>query len=168
VTAGGRQQTEALLALLHQAQIPFVVVGGVAAVAHGSSLFTRVLDVVIPMEPALLDRLIEVLAPHHPRHALRPDLGPIVQDGEALAGFRMLLIDTDLGRLDVIAEVPPAGRHGDLRTVALPLIAGHETRVVALEQLIAIKEQAARPKDLIAARELRALMTARGGDPESP
>jgi len=159
------QQTEALLALLHEAQIPFVVVGGVAAVAHGSSLFTRDLDIVIPMEPALIERLLAALAPYRPRHALRPDLGAIVQDGEALARFRMVLIETDLGRLDVIAEVPPAGRHGDLKTIPVPLIAGYETLVVELEQLIAIKEQAGRPKDLIAARELRVILAASRGEP---
>lgn len=37
------------------------------------------------------------------------------------------------------------------------------TRVVTLEQLIAIKERAGRPKDLIAVRVLRALLAARDG-----
>lgn len=68
----------------------------------------------MPMEPELIDRLLEALAPYSPRHALRRDLGPIRQDGRVLSGFRMILIETDLGRLDVIGEVPPVGRFDDL------------------------------------------------------
>ena len=157
---------DALLALLHEAELPFVVIGGVAALVHGSGLATQDLDVVMPMEPKVLDRLLDALRPHHPRHALRRDLGPILQDGQALASFRMVLIETDLGRLDVIAEVPPVGRFEDLTTLDITLVADHVTRVVTLEQLIAIKERAGRAKDLIAVKELRALLAARDGSEE--
>lgn len=158
---------ERLLSLLHEAGLPFVVVGGVAALVHGSGLVTHDLDVVMPMEPALLDSLLRALQPHHPRHALRRDLGAISQDGRALAGFRMVLIETDLGRLDVIAEVPPVGRFGDLASIDVSLVPGYMTRVVALEQLIAIKERTGRAKDLIAAKELRVILAARdeSGEP---
>ncbi len=154
---------DALLALLHAAELPFVVVGGVAALAHGAGMATQDLDIVMPMEPALLDRLLEALAPYSPRHALRRDLGPIRQDGRVLSGFRMVLIETDLGRLDVIGEVPPVGRFEDLATLDVNLVGDHMTRVVTLEQLIAIKERAGRPKDLIAVRVLRALLATRDG-----
>lgn len=107
---------DALLALLHAAELPFVV-GGMAALAHGAGMATQDLDIVMPMEPALLDRLLEALAPYSPRHALRRDLGAIRQDGRELSGFRMVLIETDLGRLDVISEVPPVGRFEDLATL---------------------------------------------------
>lgn len=158
---------DALLALLHEADLPFVVVGGVAALVHGAGMATQDLDVVMPMEPALLDRLLEALRPYHPRHALRRDLGPIRQDGQALAGFRMVLIETDLGRLDVIGEVPPVGRYEDLATLEVGLVGDHLTRVVTLDQLIAIKERAGRPKDLIAAQVLRALRATRA-EPSAP
>jgi len=155
---------DALLALLHEADLPFVVVSGVAALVHGAGMATQDLDVVMPMEPALLDRLLEALRPYHPRHALRRDLGPIRQDGQALAGFRMVLIETDLGRL---GEVPPVGRYEDLATLEVGLVGDHLTRVVTLDQLIAIKERAGRPKDLIAAQVLRALRATRA-EPSEP
>lgn len=154
---------DALLALLHGAELPFVVVGGVAALTHGAGIATQDLDIVMPMEPELLDRLLEALAPYSPRHALRRDLGPIRQDGRALSSFRMVLIETDLGRLDVIGEVPPVGRFEDLATLDVNLVGDHLTRVVTLEQLIAIKERAGRPKDLIAVTVLRALLANRDG-----
>ena len=147
--------------MLHAAGLPFVVIGGVAAVAHGSSLVTRDLDVVMPATAPVLDRLMETLRPYHPHHALRRDLGPINADGEALSQFRMLLIDTDLGRIDIIADVPPVGGYDALDTVGLPLIEGFETPVVRLEQLIAIKAAAGRPKDVIAVVELEAILSTR-------
>lgn len=150
------QQTARILALLQDAGLPFVVVGGVAANAHGAVRQTQDLDVVMPMTAEVLDRLLDALRPHHPHHALRPDLGPIAQDGETLLAFRMLLIETDLGRLDVIGEVPPVGRYDDLETVTLQL-AGRDLKVVALDQLIAIKEAVGRPKDQLAVHELRAI-----------
>ena len=50
MVAAAGQDNDRLLGILHDAAIPFVVIGGVAAVAHGSSLTTRDLDVVMPME----------------------------------------------------------------------------------------------------------------------
>lgn len=156
MTARPRQQTERILALLHDAGLPFVVIGGIAANAHGAVRQTQDLDVVMPMTPEVLDALMAALRPHRPHHALRRDLGPIDQDGQALSAFSMLLLETDLGRLDVIGEVPPAGRFHDLETVTLRLGA-RDVRVLGLRQLIAVKEAAGRPKDLIAATELRAI-----------
>ena len=151
-----RQQTPRILALLADASIPFVVVGGVAANAHGAIRHTQDLDVVMPMVPAVLDRLLEVLRPYRPTHALRRDLGPITQDGEDLSAFRMLLIETDLGRLDVIAEVPTAGRYDELETVTVQ-ISGRDVSVLTLDQLIAVKAATGRPKDQLALHELRAI-----------
>lgn len=136
--------------------MPFVVVGGVAANAHGAVRLTQDLDVVMPMSAEVLDRLLDVLRPYRPHHALRLDLGPIQQDGETLSAFRMLLIETDLGRLDVIKEVPPVGGYEDLATVTVQL-AGVDVRIVTLEQLIDIKEAVGRPKDKLALQELRAI-----------
>ena len=115
----------------------------------------------MPTDPAALDRLLVALRPYHPRHALRLDLGLVRQDGRALATFRMVPLATDLGRLDVLTEVPPVGRYEDLATIDVELVPGHTTRVVTLEQLIAIKERAGRPKDLITAQALRVLLARR-------
>jgi hypothetical protein len=54
----GVQDTPALLALLTNAGVPFVVIGGVAAVAHGASTFTRDLDVLIRFAAETVRRLL--------------------------------------------------------------------------------------------------------------
>ncbi|PRQ03138.1 hypothetical protein [Enhygromyxa salina] len=151
------QQTDRLLELLHDAGVEFVVVGGVAAICHGSSTMTSDLDIAAPMTIENVEKLMAALRPHHPRHVTRPDLGVICDPVEYLAGFRMLLIETDLGRLDVLREVQPIGPVQALETVQFQLLEGKTFHVIGLEQLIEIKAFVGRPKDRIVEAELRAL-----------
>ena len=152
------QQTDEILRLLLAAGVEHVIVGGVAAIAWGSSELTRDLDVVIPFDVERITRLMTGLAPHRPKHMTRPDLGVITDSPERLAKFRMLLITTDLGRIDLLPEVQPIGNYDALvsRRVRMDL-GGHEHHVIALDDLIAVKEHVARPKDLVVAAQLRAI-----------
>jgi hypothetical protein len=151
------QQTERLLELLHDSGLPFVVVGGVAAVAHGSTIATRDLDVVLDLHPEHRRRLLELLAPYHPRHAARPELGTITPPGDELSGFRLLLLETDLGRLDVLSDLEPIGGPERLETVELELLPGAPFRVLSIDQLITVKAHLGRPKDRLVEGELRAI-----------
>lgn len=152
------QRTDELLKLLVEAGIEHIVVGGVAAIAWGSPEFTRDLDVVIPFDVDRISRVLAALAPYRPKHMTRPDLGIITDPPERLAEFRMLLVSTDLGRIDFLPEVQPVGRYADLvsRVVRMDL-GGHEHDVIDLDDLIAVKEHVARPKDLIVAAQLRGI-----------
>lgn len=60
---------ESIARVLNDAGVPFVVVGGVAVVAHGYGRHTQDLDLVIPLDPATIRRAIEALATlgFHPR-----------------------------------------------------------------------------------------------------
>lgn len=49
---------EALLGALGQNQVEFIVVGGAAALAHGSARFTQDLDIVYHRSPENLRRLV--------------------------------------------------------------------------------------------------------------
>lgn len=153
-----RQRTDDLLRLLADAGIDHIVVGGVAAIAWGSSELTRDLDVVMRFDVEAIAALMTALSPHHPKHATRPDLGIITDSPERLSKFRMLLVTTDLGRVDFLPAVDPAGDYEALlaRRVRMDL-GGHEHDVIALDDLIAVKEHVARPKDLIVAAQLRAI-----------
>jgi len=152
------QKTQQLLRLLLDAQIEHVVVGGVAAIAWGASELTRDLDIVIPFSPENIAALLEALAPHRPKHATRPDLGVIADSPERLAGFRMLLIDTDLGRLDVLPGCEPVGDYARLASSAKSIALEEGLhRIIALDDLIAVKEHIGRPKDLLVAAQLRAI-----------
>src|SRR5690606_11502313 len=94
-----------LLALLHDSGFEHIVIGGTAAIAHGAATPTQDVEVAAPMTEENLERLLAALRPFHPKHATRPDLGRIPQSIRELTKFRLLLLDTDLGRLDVLGEV---------------------------------------------------------------
>lgn len=146
-----------LLEILHDSGFQHIVIGGTAAIAHGAVTPTQDVDVAAPMTEANLDKLLVALRPHHPKHATRPDLGVIPQSARELAAFRLLLIDTDLGRLDVLGEVQPLGRFEDLQAVSMELVEGKSFRVLSLDQLIAVKAHLRRVKDKIVEAELRAI-----------
>jgi hypothetical protein len=97
------------------------------------------------------------LRPYHPTHVTRPDLGEIQESTARLCEFRLLLIDTDLGRLDVLREVQPIGPVESLVTVEMELVEGKRFHVLSLDQLIEVKSFVGRPKDRIVEMELRAI-----------
>ncbi len=150
------QDTPALLACLAEAGVEFIVIGGVAALAHGSAVFTRDLDVMISFEPTSLQRVLSALGPLAPRFAGPTDQA-VPTDASALAGFRNLYVETKLGRIDFLGSTPI----GDYATLIARsewmAIAGVEVRVVALADLIAIKHALGRPKDKLVEAELRAI-----------
>jgi hypothetical protein len=151
------QRTDRLLEVLLDGEVEFVVVGGVAAIAHGATTATRDLDVVVAMSPDNLDRLMAALAPFHPRHVTRRDLGVVRLSRAELTSFRLLLLETDLGRLDVLSEVDPIGGIGHLSAEKLELLEGRLVPVLSLDDLITAKQHLGRPKDHLVAAELRAI-----------
>jgi hypothetical protein len=157
------QQTAALVELLSGSGLDFVVIGGVAAIMHGSARMTLDLDISMAFTRENLERLLEVLRPHNPRHATRPDLSILDEPIERLLGFRMLLIETGLGRLDVLPGVEPFG-HADLPTEVREVF-GRPCRVLALDALIEVKRLAGRRKDIEAVYELEAIRDRLRGDP---
>ena len=153
---GRRQRNAELLRALAGAKFEFAIVGGVAAVMHGASRMTVDLDVVAPFDPDNLLRLVEALRPHRPVHATRPELSLLSESIDRLVRFRLFLIDTTLGRLDVLREVAPVGDYSCVETIESELF-GQRVRVIARDQLIAIKRAVGRPKDLEVVLELEAL-----------
>jgi len=152
------QKTRELLRLLADADIEHVVVGGVAAIAWGGSEFTQDLDIVMPFDADRVARLMAALAPHRPRHWTRPELGVIQDPPEFLATFRMLLLLTDLGHIDVIRTCEPVGDYQRLHARASTMeIEGRSHELIDIDDLIAVKEHVGRPKDVVTAAQLRAI-----------
>lgn len=149
------QDNEALLRTLLAGCFDFAIVGGVAAVLHGATRMTVDLDVLAPFTESNLQRLLDALAPHDPRHATRPDLSLLDQTAARLRGFRMILIESRLGRLDVLPEQPPIGDYDAVDLVEMTLL-GHTVKVISRDHLIAVKRALSRPRDRSDAVELEA------------
>ena len=149
---------ESLIQLLARAQVEFIIVGGAAATAHGSSRLTVDLDIVYGRSPQNLDRLASCLAPHHPYLRGAPEGLPCQLDVETLQrGLNFTLI-TDAGALDLLGEITGGGSYEDLlpHTIEIDLF-DVSCRCITLSRLIEIKRAAGRPKDLDALAELEAI-----------
>jgi hypothetical protein len=156
---------EKLLLVLRGAGVEFIVVGGVAAVAHGSARLTQDLDVVYARRDENLDRLVVALAPHAPYPRGAPPGLPFRWDRETLRRGLNFTLTTSVGDLDLLGEITGGGRFEDLlpHTVSLELF-GTDCPCLDLEWLIRVKRAAGRPRDLEAVAELEALFEESGRD----
>ena len=150
------QQTSALVELLCASDIDFMIIGGVAAVFHGSARMTLDLDILMPFSAHNIGHLLAALRPHNPRHATRPELSVLDETIEHLLGFRLLLIETDLGRLDVLRGLEPFSDYVSVPTVEDTLF-GHRCRIIGLDALIEVKSLVGRRKDIEVVHELKAV-----------
>lgn len=151
-----------LLGQLVAGDVDFVVIGGIAAIAHGSAHFTQDLDIVYAPDEENLDRLGRVLVKLDARLRGVTDDVPFVPDGRTLRHTRVLTLETPIGLVDLLAEPDGAPGYEELKAHAVPtMLAGITVRIASIEDLIAMKKAAGRPKDLVAVEELEAIQRLR-------
>jgi hypothetical protein len=153
-----------LLRRLVEGGVDFVVVGGVAAVLHGSVTFTQDLDISYAADEANLERLGRVLVGLDARLRGVTDDVPFIPDGRTLRRTRVLTLETPLGSIDLLADPDGSPAYATLRERAVvDRVAGVAVPYASLEDLIAMKKAAGRPKDLVAVEELEALLRLQRG-----
>ena len=83
---------------------------------------------------------------------------PFVWERATLLHGLNFTLETSLGQIDLLGEIPGGGTYQDLvhDSIELRLFAG-TTKCLSLDQLIRAKRAAGRPKDLEALAELEAL-----------
>jgi hypothetical protein len=151
----------ALLLALTQARVKFILVGGAAATAHGSTRLTLDLDVVYARDAENLRRAVSALAPHHPYLRGAPPGLPFTWDEKTLAQGLNFTLTTDLGDIDLLGEIVGGGRYEDLLEHCIEIdLFGARVLCLGLEKLIAVKRAAGRPRDLEAIAELVAILEA--------
>jgi hypothetical protein len=141
----------------------FVLIGGFAAVIHGSPYVTTDIDVVPKGDGENLGRLSDALKAMHARVWTASEPGGIPFDHGAASLGEVLVwnLVTDFGRLDVTLE--PAGTTGyeDLESGAIDLeILGAHVEVASLADVVRSKEAAGRDKDRLVLPVLRRLLRA--------
>lgn len=160
-----------IVSTLSRHGVAYVLIGGAAAVAHGSTLATEDVDLAPARDRANLDRLAEALLELHARlrTAGEPDGVEFPCNGRFLAAMpTMLSLTTDAGDID-LALAPSGFAEGyDVlapRAIEVDFGAGATVLVAALDDIIVSKRAANRPKDRAALPYLEALADeiARGG-----
>jgi predicted nucleotidyltransferase len=154
-----------LIRALCEAQVRFVIVGGVAATLHGSARLTQDVDIVYARDPANLECIVRALAPFGPYLRGAPPGLPFRLDQATLAAGLNFTLATTAGDIDLLGEIAGVGNHDALagHTIEVELF-GWRCRCLDLPTLIAAKVAAGRPKDLEAIAELRALLGERPND----
>lgn len=149
---------ERFLEALCDAGVEFIVIGGIAARAHGSARITQDVDVVYARSDENIGRLVHALAPFSPYLRGAPSGLPFEWSAATVKAGLNFTLTTTLGDLDILGDVAGGGRYEDLASHAVRLDAfGHSTLVVNLAWLIHLKRAAGRPKDLEVIAELEAL-----------
>lgn len=142
---------EPILVALNEHDVHYVVVGAIAAIAQGYPLNTGDLDLTPSRDPDNLERLASVLRELDARLRTPTDPEGVEFPIEAryLGSVDSWTLITRHGSLDLLFR--PSGTHGyeDLRRDSIAIdLAGKETRMAALVDIIRMKEAAGRPKDL--------------------
>ena len=156
------QSLRHLLQRLTDAGLEFVVVGGFAGVLHGSSYVTNDLDICAVLSPETIAKLRETLADLKPVHRMTPKRLSFLEHPPAGQSLSDVYLETDAGVVDVLGSVLGIGDYHALtrNAVEIPLF-GRRCRVISLEDLIKAKEAMGREKDLLTAKELRAIAAKR-------
>jgi predicted nucleotidyltransferase len=139
--------------------VRFIVIGGWAAIIHGTARSTNDVDVVYARDAENIERLVQALIPWHPYLRGAPPGLPFRWDSATIRAGLNFTLTTDYGHIDVLGEVTGGGTYEHLMpfTEEAPAY-GTRCRVVTLERLIQLKRAAGRPKDLEIIAELQALL----------
>ena len=157
-------QFRELLRLLSESRVEFIIVGGVAAFAHGASRVTLDLDVVYRRTQENLARLVTALAPHKPYPRGAPPGLPFRWDERTVKFGTNFTLKTSLGLIDLLGEITGGGTFDDLIIHALSVeVYGMRCLCLDLDRLIHVKRAAGRPKDFEAIAELEAIREERSG-----
>lgn len=137
-----------LLGRLAEAEIRFVLVGGLAVNAWGYLRATRDVDVVPDPASENLEKLNALLE----ELGGRVDVGGRLLDSAAISTFLRTgdrtLVVTELGRVDVLQGLPQVPTFDILDAAASDVdIEGLTVRVCSLEHLLAMKQASERPRD---------------------
>lgn len=162
--ADGDFDPERILAALSDAEVRYVLIGGMAAILHGDAGVTIDLDIAPAFDPDNLERLAAALQSLGAR--IRAEGSPEGFSFDCSGGFlrnlgrdAVLNLTTQAGDVDVAFTPTGTQGFGDLKRDAVSIDAAGATILIAsLADIIRSKAAADREKDRRALPRLRALL----------
>jgi hypothetical protein len=134
--------------------VDFVVVGGMAGLAHGSAYPTYDLDIAYARDRENIERLAGALKEIGVKLRGAPVDLPFLLDARTLENGANFTFDSPYGSFDILGDVAGISTYDDLRGAAtLATIEDVEVRIASIDHLIAMKRAANRPKDKLMVEE---------------
>ncbi len=147
-------QLPPILAALSKCGVDYVIVGGLAGTAHGSSYPSFDLDIAYSRAEANLERVAEALRQLEVTLTNAPPDLPFQIDTTTLRNGANLTFDTAFGRFDIFGHIDGIKSYDDLRARSVTAtLEGAEVRVASIDDLIAMKRASNRAKDRLMVEE---------------
>jgi hypothetical protein len=145
---------EKLLVLLAEAEVRFIVVGGIAVSLQGYVRLTEDVDLLLDDDPANIRRLLEILSGYGEGYARELELQDFNEDEGAIR----IVEETEQCQIDLFTRM--SGR--TFEDVAIDadvfVVRGQSVRYASKASLIGWKESSVREKDKLDASALRQLI----------
>lgn len=137
---------------LNEAQVRYVLIGGIALIRHGVVRATRDIDAVFDPAEGNVARIKSLASKWQ---ATRPDGSPIPEGG--ISADRSIHLRTADGDLDLVSETAAGFRFDDLLARAeIKKVDGVEAPICSLADLVAMKRAVGRERDLADLADLEA------------
>jgi len=146
-----------VLKALRESGAQVVLIGGVAMNAHGTDTATFDIDFAFARTRQTERAIAQALGRFHPRPKGFPEGLPFVWDETTVHNMTTLTLATAEGDVDFLAEPDGAPPFTELAARALEVeVFGERVLVASIDDLIAMKRAAGRPKDLLHIMHLEA------------
>jgi len=157
------QSFEAITRALEQANVRYLVAGGLAVNAHGYLRFTKDVDLVIELAPDNVLRAVEALealgyrptVPVDPRQLADPSHRQSWIEDKGMKVFQLWSESYSDSPIDIFVEIPFSFSEEYNAALRKPLYGSIDVRFVQLETLIRMKQAANREQDRIDVHHLR-------------
>ena len=151
-----------IIGLLAKHNVDFVLVGGLAAVTHGSSMTTQDIDICCDFSAENLLRLQKAIVDLNPVHRMTSNLIPLELTEENCKSLKNLYLETDWGQLDCLGEIIGIGNFHAVKSLSETIeLEEVECRILRIDALIKAKKAMGRPKDIETIKQLEVIKQTR-------
>jgi len=167
-----RRSIEVVVQSLNEAQVRYLVVGGLAVVAHGHIRFTADLDLVLDLEIDNLRRALAVFRElgYRPRIPVPieqyadPEMRSAWARDKNLQVFTLCSDEHPATEIDLFVEDPLGFDGAYERAVRMEVAPGVAAVIVSLDDLLTLKKAAGRSQDLLDVDRLESLRRNHGNE----